>query len=181
MPKEPIKFYSAPEVEAIAKDLIPKYHQHLIDFSVNVQYRFVNKTPKSKGKEVWGSCRKITGLYAQLAECSDDDEPFFVITISKDVWDVLPQKTRIALVDHELCHAWAEVKQAKDEADANVDEEIEKDNPVKLSVKPHDLEEFSCIVRRHGLWREDVEEFVNAALSKKKGADEEEEEGEDEG
>lgn len=165
--KEPVRFDPAPEVEAIAKELIPLHHQHIVDFSVNIRYAFVNKTPKTKGKEVWGSCHKITGRNAYLARENADQEPFFMITISRDVWDVLPQEKRVALVDHELCHAWAEVKQAKDEAAADVDEEIEQDNPVRLSVKPHDLEEFSCIVRRHGLWREDVEDFVNEALKAK--------------
>lgn len=165
--KEPIKFDEAPEVETIANELIPQHHKHLIDFQVKLRYVFVSKTPKTKGKEIWGTCRKISGLNAYLEGGSKDDEPFFVITISEPVWEVLPHDKRVALVDHELCHAWAEVKQAKDEADADADAEIEQDNPVKLSVKPHDLEEFSCIVRRHGLWREDIEDFVNAALGKK--------------
>ena len=52
--------------------------------------------------------------------------------------------------------------------DSDSDDDLETDNPIKLSVKPHDLEEFSCIVRRHGLWREDIEDFVNAALKKTK-------------
>lgn len=167
---EPTKFYEAPEVQKIAEELIPKYHQHLIDFDVKLRYVFVSKTPKGKGKEIWGTCRKVSGLNAYLEGGSSDDGPFFVITISRDVWDVLPQEKRVALVDHELCHAWAEVKQAKEEADvsqAEVDDQIETDNPVKLSVKPHDLEEFSCIVRRHGLWREDIEDFVEAALKGK--------------
>lgn len=164
---EPIKFEEAPEVEKIAKELIDKYHQHLIDFQVKLRYLFISKTPKSKGKEVWGTCRKISGLNAYLEGGEKDDEPFFVITISRDVWDILPQEKRVALVDHELCHAWAEVKQAEEEADADVDAEIEQDNPVKLSVKPHDLEEFACIVRRHGLWRQDIEEFVEAAMKGK--------------
>lgn len=174
---EPIKFYEAPEVETIALGLIDKYHQHLIDFQVKVRYLFVSKTPKSKGKEVWGTCRKISGLNAYLEGGSKEDEPFFVITISRDVWDILPQEKREALIDHELAHAWAEVKQAKDEADADVDAEIEQDNPVKLSVKSHDLEEFSCIVRRHGLWRVDIEEFVEAALKAKEDKENEGESG----
>lgn len=167
MAKEPVTFDPAPEVEAIANDLIPKYHQHLENFSVQLRYVFVSKAPKFKGREVWGTCRKVSGLYAHIATENPDNEPFFVITISRDVWDLLPQPKKVALVDHELCHAWAEVKQAKDEAEADVDAEIEQDNPVKLSVKPHDLEEFACIVRRHGLWREDIEEFVDAALRAK--------------
>jgi hypothetical protein len=160
MAKEKVEYSPAPEVEQLATDLIAKYHTHIIDFGVNVRYTFVNKTPKSKGLEVWGTCRKISGLNAYHAGA---DDSFFGITISKEVWDILPEKSRLALVDHELCHIAAEMKEGKDEAD----EELEQETPVKLSVRPHDLEEFSCIVRRHGLWRDEIKDFVDAALSKK--------------
>jgi predicted metallopeptidase len=159
------KYFEAPEVEEIAVDLIEKYHQHLSEYSVKIRYVFSDKTPNSKGKEVWGTCRKVSGLNAYLEGNSPDGESFFVITISKEIWDILPKDKKIALVDHELCHAWAEVKQKKDDSDS--DEELETDNPVKLGIKPHDLEEFSCIVRRHGLWRDDIQEFVEAALKTK--------------
>lgn len=149
-------YYDAPEVRQIAEDLIPKYHQHLIDFDVKIRYVFIDKTPKNKGREVWGTCRKVSNLNAFLADGDDSCEPFFVITISQDVWDVLPHDKRIALVDHELCHTLAEANQKEDDDEAD---------PVKLSTVPHDLEEFSCIVRRHGLWRDDIEAFVKAATS----------------
>jgi hypothetical protein len=164
------KFDPAPEVQKMAEGLIKEHHQHLIDFNVRIRYVFANKTPKSKGKEVWGTCRKVSGLNAFLEGDSKSDDPFFVITISREVWAVLPEDKRLALVDHELCHAWAEVKQSKEEADQSqdeVDDQIEEDNPVRLSVKSHDLEEFSCIVRRHGLWRESIEDFVEEALKSK--------------
>lgn len=165
------KYFDAPEVAEIAEGLIAKYHQHLIDYSVRIRYIFVDKTPNSQGKEVWGTCRKISGLNAYLEGENPDGDPFFVITISKDIWDILPPDKKLALVDHELCHAWAEAKQQEEEAES--DSDLETDNPVKLSVKPHDLEEFSCIVRRHGFWREDIEAFVEAALKGKEQTDEE--------
>lgn len=152
-------YIESDEIATIAKDLIEKYHQHLIDFSVKIRYVFTDVTPKSAGKEVWGTCKKVSGLNAYL---EGNNDTFFVITISKDIWDILPQDKRIALIDHELCHAWAEVKKNKEN-----EEDAEIDNPVKLSIKPHDLEEFSCIVRRHGLWREDIEDFVEAATKSK--------------
>lgn len=161
------KFRAAPEVEAIANDLIPQYHQHLIDFSVKIRYVFIDKTPKTKGRETWGTCRKISGLNAFLEGDNKEGDPLFVITISEPVWDVLPQDKRIALVDHELCHAWAEAKQQKNDGDG--DSDMETDNPVKLSIKPHDVEEFSCIIRRHGLWDDGLEEFIDAALKAKRG------------
>lgn len=159
------KYYEAPEVAEIAFDLIQKYHQHLLDFSVKLRYIFVDKTPKSQGKEIWGTCRKISGLNAFLEDNKNDGDSFFVITISREIWDILPHDKRVALIDHELCHAWAEAKQQKDDGES--DEDLETDNPVKLSINPHDLEEFACIVRRHGLWRESIEDFVNAALKTK--------------
>lgn len=147
----------AQEVEDIAIDLIQKYHGHLTDFDVHLEYVFVSKAPKRNGKEIWGQCRKVTGFNAHIAE-QNGGEPFYVILISEPVWDILPQDKRTALVDHELCHAWAEANQKED------DDEID---PVKLSLRPHDLEEFSAIVRRHGIWREDIDAFVEAALKSK--------------
>lgn len=149
----------AQEVEDIALDLIPKYHGHLQDFNVHIEYVFVSKAPKRNGKEIWGTCRRVSGFNAYMSH-SQGDEPFFVIVISEPVWDVLPQDKREALVDHELCHAWSEADQSEDDDEAD---------PVKLSLRPHDLEEFSAIVRRHGLWREDIEDFVEAALKSKNG------------
>jgi hypothetical protein len=173
MAKEPTQYWPAPEIEKIAGKLVPEHHKHLVDFDVTVVYLFTNKVPKVKGKEVWGQVHKITGRNAYLAKDNPDGTAFFTITVPKDVFDVLPEDKQVALVDHYLCQCWAEVKQAKAEADVSqdeVDDQIETDNPVKLSLKPYDVEEYACIVRRHGLWREDVEALVDAAL---KGKDDE--------
>lgn len=159
------QYFEAPEVAHVASDLIEKYHQHLIDHDVKIRYVFTDKTPKSNGKEIWGTCRKVSGLNAYLENGTPEGEPFFVITISKDIWDVLPKDKKSALVDHELCHAWAEIKKSKktkEESEENIQE-----GTSQISIKPHDLEEFSCIVRRHGLWREDIQEFVESALKNK--------------
>lgn len=148
-------FEPAPEVQEMAEILIEKYHSHLQDCDVRIEYVFVDKTPKSNGTEVWGTCRKVSNLNAFLANKEKERaDPFFVITISKPVWDVLPEDARKALVDHELCHASAEIKDTDDGEET------------KLSIMPHDLEEFVCIVRRHGLWRENVKDFVEAANRK---------------
>jgi predicted metallopeptidase len=159
------KYFEAPDVKQIADDLIQKYHQHLIDYDIKIRYIFTDKTPNSGGKEVWGSCRKISGINAYLESEDSGCEPFFVITISKDIWDVLPKDKKIALVDHELCHAVVELKKSKKKENQEDEEEMNPD--FKIGVKPHDLEEFSCIVRRHGLWRDDIKDFVESALKSK--------------
>lgn len=146
----------APEVREIAEELIEKHHPTLAEYRPRIEYIFIDKTPKKNGKEVWGTMRKVTNLAAFLAqeECDKEQgicDPFFVMTITKPVWDILDNNKKVALVDHELCHAAVE----------------EKDNgETELVIIPHDLEEFNTIVNRHGLWREDVKEFAAIAHQK---------------
>lgn len=146
-----MKFFPAEEVKSIAEDLIPKYHRHLI--GVRIDCLFSEEVSSRGGKEVWGSMRKVTSLAAYLgAEKSDQahgiNNPFFVLTIAQPVWDKLENKDRVALVDHELCHGAVEVDDMGES---------------KLSTACHDVEEFRCIIERHGLWRPDVKKFVESA------------------
>lgn len=142
----PARYYKAPEVEAVARPIIAAHHRHLLH--VRIEYLFVEKTPTRKGKEVWGSTRKVSSLAAFLADAEGEGEPFFCIVIAAPVWKVLSAEKRAALVDHELMHCWLE----------------EKDNGlVSLVLLPHDLEEFCQIVVRHGLWRDDLGLFAEVA------------------
>lgn len=145
-------FAPADEVKSIANDLIPLYHPHLLD--ARVDYVFISKTKKKGSKEVWGEMRKISNLNAYLAGdqnsresgCSD---PFFVMTISEPVWNNISNDCRRALVDHELCHAKVEV-----------DEET---GDYKLHIEPHDVEDFTAVIERHGLWTAEVKKLLDAA------------------
>lgn len=154
-------YIPAPEVQEMANDLIQQYHQHLLENEVRIEYVFIDSIPKRGSKEIWGTMRKVSNLAAYLAGSDDDkaasnSDPFFVMTISKPVWDVLTLDKRRALVDHELCHAYSENDEEKG---------------IKLKLEPHDLEEFVEIVKRYGLWREDVKTFVKAATKEKDDAD----------
>lgn len=136
----------APEVQAIADKLIDQYHDHLR--RVRIEYVFVTELVKKGGKLIWGQARKVSGLSAWLAtpeeERSDEPNPFFVVEIILPMWNRLEERQRIALVDHELSHF---------STDYN-------DKPLMI---PHDLEEFTNVVRRHGLWRPEVEFFAEAS------------------
>lgn len=155
--KEATNVYSpAPEVRAIADSLIPEHHEHLRRYGVRIEYRFCAKPQKEKGRVTLGRARRITNLNAYLAGKPDRrtgellEKPFFVITVFETAWKYgLSEKQRTALVDHELSHCWAEE-----------DEETEE---VKLSIRPHDVEEFNAVVRRHGRWLEDVDDIQKAA------------------
>lgn len=136
-------YAESPEVEAIGRDLIKTYHGHLVN--TRVDFCFVAQVDEEgntqpmmkKGKEHWGDARKITGINAHLAGAAD---PFFCIEISQHTWEGLEPIQQRALIDHELSHLG-----------------IEDD---KLTLLPHDIEEFGPIVARYGLWRKDVKNFA---------------------
>ena len=73
-----------------------------------------------------------------------------------DAWNDLNEAQRLALLDHECCHAEAVVD------DAGKQKVDERDRLV-WRYRKHDIEEFRCVVERHGLYKKDLEAFVKAA------------------
>lgn len=146
-----MEYRSAPEVGKIAGDIIAEHHAHLL--GVRVEFVFLSKTPKSKGREVWGRAKKISSLNAFLASppypntYEDDPKDFFVIEVSEEVWNRLTSKGREALIDHELSH---------------LDIQTDDDGFTNLAIVGHDVTEFEAVLRRHGLWNESVKNFVEA-------------------
>lgn len=139
----------APEVRAIAEDLIASTEDHKLLERCTIIYLFRDKAPISKGRTVLGRARRIGGLNAFLSGYQPDDQliaptPYFVIEISWNTWVDLTPAGQRALVDHELCHLGV---------DPDTDE---------LFMRGHDLEEFTAIVRRHGLWQADVSAVARA-------------------
>jgi len=142
------KYTTAPEVEKLARKLIGTVARHEYLADVRIDFIFIYEAPASKGRIVLGRARKIGGLSAYLADAPaagdpnpdgfTERHPFFVIEISFDTWQELTEGQRVALVDHELCHCVVEF-------DLNTGEP-------KLSTVGHDVEEFACVVERHGLW-----------------------------
>lgn len=145
-------YEAAPEAEKIAERLIAEHHTHLTD--VRVEFVFRDKASKSHGRTTLGKARKVSGLGAFLARRTEDGEDtagaeFFVIELARDEWDEMPPSKRRALVDHELCHC-------------TITYDDEKDT-VTFGIKGHDVEEFTEILDRHGLWKDDLAGFAKAA------------------
>jgi hypothetical protein len=166
----PNQFFPAPEVEAIGRELIREFHDHLISHNVRVEFCFCSETQKKGGFEVWGTAQKISGKNAFLYQFKDAEtawqkavaktggqfesekynEAFFLITISAPIWDKLkknPDRQR-ALVDHELMHCHSEIDDESGE--------------VKLSILSHDFEGFNKEMERHGLWRENAAKMLHS-------------------
>lgn len=141
---------AAPEVAEIARQLIVRVLQHQPLVNVHIEYVFIAEAPKSRGRKILGRARKITGLNAWLGGPEGKSPgfqpgwPFFVIEISYDTWRDLDDNQRIALVDHELSHCAFDV----DDEGAPV-----------LSMRHHDVEEFTGVITRNGLWKADVQQL----------------------
>ncbi len=137
-------FNRAPEVKEIARVLIEEHHEALKP--ARVLYLHVDPTPKSKGRDVIATMKKLGGREQYLSGfASDDGAPFdFVMTVAKSSWGELPDSKRKALIDHELCHArW--------DPDSS-----------KWTTVDHDVQEFIEVAERHGPWNDGLEKLVAA-------------------
>ena len=119
------------------RDLIEAHHEHLSDARIVVLFR--DPPSMSKGKLVLGTARKGTPAERALAA----EEPDFVLMLAAGPWRSATVAQRLALLDHELCHCVGDTENG-------------------WSMRGHDVEDFTEIIERHGLWKEDLEEFGSA-------------------
>lgn len=140
-----IEITPAPQVEAIANDLISEIHEHLSP--ARILYLFTNKKRKRCDRVVLGSTQKLSGMQRFLSSGNSavEDGYDFIILIGKAEWEVLEENQRRALVDHELCHCG--VKDPDDEEP-------------EWMLKGHDVEEFRDVIARHGFWKDDIKDFA---------------------
>lgn len=127
-------FWEAPEVERVAIELMPEYHDHLVE--AKIAYLFRSGTWTSKGQAVGGKAYKASERDRVLHGCD------LLVVINSEVWNALDPDRRRALVDHELSHF--------------LRDEDEQGNPI-WQVVGHDVEDFAAVIKRHGLWNEGLE------------------------
>lgn len=137
------EYRSCPQdVLDMAYEVIAKYHPDLQ--YEGIRFVFRDEAVETNGKVTLGKARKVSGLNRHLSRSTTD---FFVVELAEDKWELLTDGQRIALLDHELNHCRV----------------IEKpDGGSARYIAPHDLEEFACVVERHGLWKPDVEQMARA-------------------
>lgn len=150
----PQEYRPAPEVQEIAMELIVESHQHLIDR--RIEFILLAESAKSRGKELWGRAKVVSGLSAWLATNERSEAPtaptsFFVIEVSETVWNIINDRQRRALVDH--CLSYCRINEGED--------------GVGLRIAYPDVVEFASVIERHGLYRDDVEKFVEKAIEVK--------------
>ena len=66
---------------------------------------------------------------------------------ARQVWDEADETQQEALVAHELCH---------------IEKDVDNRGRSRYWLANHDLEEFSWIVRRYGIWDDSLRKFFTA-------------------
>ncbi|MDD3906515.1 MAG: putative metallopeptidase [Candidatus Omnitrophica bacterium] len=121
------------EVMPFIAEGIRIHHTHLANARIKAIFR--EKHMSSKGRTVAARAIKSGAIMRYLAGID------FIIEVAQDVWMTVDDKMHKAIIDHELCHCgW----------------DNDKNEPY---IIPHDLEEFSAIVERHGLWCKGLQTF----------------------
>jgi hypothetical protein len=141
------RYEASPEIEGVAERVIEEHHPHLAGARIAYLIRLLDRDPKGNlilpkdpsraGKKRWaGKARLVSTLWQALTGFD------FVIEIKEQFWRFMRPEQKEALVDHELCHCGCD-----DDG---------------YYVRNHDVEEFTAILERHGLWHGGLEEFVSA-------------------
>lgn len=105
-----------------------------------------------------GKCVKVTELYREFSDFN------FVIVLNRDVWNdpAFNHDKKIALVDHELCHA------APVFDDDTGEQKVDAADRLMWRIRKHDIEEFRSVVAHHGCYKRDLEKFAETLLQMRK-------------
>lgn len=135
-----------PGIYQMMRDLIRKDHERLAEARICLVWRYGWKRDKG-GHLVLGKCKKASDYDKTFAEFD------FVILLNAEAWQKLEWRQRVALLDHELCHATRSVNKAGESV---------------WRIRKHDVEEFREIIERHGCYKQDLDEFVKAAVARER-------------
>jgi hypothetical protein len=146
--------------------LIREHHIHLEE--ARILWLFTTAKRKKCDRVRLASAKKLSAMERYLSSGNESVETGydFIGLIGVREWEGLTDQQRVALVDHELCHMAVFLKDGElnrwRRFDPNYDvlsDEIEW----RYGVRGHDLEEFTEVIERHGLWSADRQEFAEAA------------------
>ena len=134
-------------VYQLMDELNRAYHPELVEAKIALAWLYDVK-PDRDGHMTLGWARKESDLHRQLHGYD------IIIGLNYDWWhdNQVSDSQRKALLDHELCH---------------VKPVVDDDGSVRLDdlgntvwyIRKHDLEEFGEVVRRHGMYKQNLETF----------------------
>lgn len=132
----------------ILEELRGKFHKDLAKARIALAWATGWKADVD-GRLTLGRMKKTTDLDKEVASYD------YILLLNRTfVEDAnVADDQRIALIDHELCHAAMKY-------DKNGEPELDERGRQMWRTRRHDLEEFSEIAERHGCWKRDIENFA---------------------
>ena len=134
-------------IYAMVRRLIERHHEHLTNARIAVAWNLTWQ-PDVDGRCTLGKAKKASDLDRELA-------PYDCVIMLRHEFFASSEVTdaqREALIDHELCHLEVEL-------DGHGEPKLDTKGRTVYRIRRHDLEEFSAVVARHGMWRKDIEAF----------------------
>lgn len=128
-------------------ELVRAHHDDLRSAKISVAWHLSRK-PDQDGRMSLGTTKLVGNLERELMD------PDFIIVLVKEFWDdaEVKDEQRRALLDHQL----SRVALLLDKEGEPVEDE--RGRKCYRLVKP-DLQEFSSVVERHGMYRAEIERF----------------------
>lgn len=138
---------------ALLDELICTHHHDLARARIALAW-CTSWKPDVDGRVTLGKCKKASDLDREVAEFD------FIIMLRRAFWldERVTDAQRRALLDHELCHAALKY----DERGEPVEDERGR---LVYRIRKHDVEEFSAVIERNGVYKRDLEQFA-AALNR---------------
>lgn len=129
------------QIKAMAEEIRAEHHSDRLA-AADIVYVVVPGDRKAKGKTVLGAAKKLGKIDRLLSKVD------FIIQLPWGAWQRMSDDQRVAVLDHELSHCGSKLK---------------GDGTVTWVVLPHDVEEFSAVLERHGIYKGDLTEFCTVA------------------
>lgn len=141
------------EAYGMLDQLVGAHHPHLAEANIILAWQYGQK-PDKDGLLTLGKCKKASDLDRQLHDWD------FIILLNYAIWNnaEFGRENRLALLDHELTHAQADV-------DAKGEQKVDENGRPCWRIRKHDIEEFSEVVDRHGIYNHSLEEFAKSLLT----------------
>jgi hypothetical protein len=142
---------------AMLNDLVEQFHEELTNARIALAWNLTWKADVD-GHLQLGKLKRASDLDRELAAYD------FVVMLNAEFWQdaAVSDAQRRALLDHELCHGAVKV-------DGDGEPVRDTKDRVVYRTRKHDVEEFSEIVERHGLYKRDLERFASALRRSKQG------------
>jgi hypothetical protein len=141
----------------LMREIRKAHHPDLEDAKIAIAW-MIDVKPDKDGHIPLGRMVLASELQRELVDWD------FVLLLNRDVWqsqEFAIEKKR-ALLDHELQHGDVVL-------DRNSSVKKDAKGRILYRIRKHDIEEFHCIARRHGIWKSDLERFAEALMASKAG------------